>query len=94
MIAPPPGFTGTITILDLAPDEAIAALAEWVQAQGLPAYRAAQIHRRLWVAPIAAWDAATDLPLALRSALADAFALPRLAADTVQQSSDGTRKYL
>ncbi|MBA3554916.1 MAG: 23S rRNA (adenine(2503)-C(2))-methyltransferase RlmN [Gemmatimonadales bacterium] len=93
MIAPPPGLTGT-TILDLPPDEASATLAEWVQAQGLPSYRAGQIHRRLWAAPIATWDDATDLPLALRSALAEAFPLPRLAADTVQQSSDGTRKYL
>ena len=43
---------------------------------------------------MATWDEATELPLPLRAELTEAFPLPRLAADTVQQSADGTRKYL
>ncbi len=82
------------TILDLTPAQARRALTDWVAAQGLPPYRAGQIQRRLWVAPVASWRDATELPVGLRESLAHAFPLPRLAADTVQQSSDGTRKYL
>jgi len=37
---------------------------------------------------------ATELPATLRTELERDFPLPRLAADTVQQSADGTRKYL
>jgi 23S rRNA (adenine2503-C2)-methyltransferase len=46
------------------------------------------------VAPVAEWGAATELPLELRTALSEDFPLPRLQADVVQQSADGTRKYL
>ncbi len=82
------------TILDLPPDRARSALAEWADARKLPAYRVGQIHRRLWSAPVPTWEEATELPLSLRAELAAAFPLPRLAADTVQESSDGTRKFL
>jgi len=93
MSAPPPVPTGT-TILDLAPDQAKHTLADWARGQGLPPYRTGQIHRRVWAAPVATWHEATDLPLALRSTLAGAFPLPRLTADVVQHSVDGTVKYL
>jgi 23S rRNA (adenine2503-C2)-methyltransferase len=89
----PPGATDT-TLLNLPPEQARSAVAQWAAAEGLPAYRVGQIHRRLWVAPVAAWQEATELPLALRSALDQQFPLPRLSADVVQQSADGTRKYL
>jgi 23S rRNA (adenine2503-C2)-methyltransferase len=82
------------TILDLQPGQARQRLAEWAEGRGLPGYRVGQILRRLWVAPVPAWDTATELPLDLRAALAEAFPLPRLRADVVQQSADGTRKYL
>ena len=82
------------SILDHVPRIAAARVAEWVEARGLPSYRTGQIVRRLWVAPIASWQQATDLPLELREELEVAFPLPRLVADTVQSSSDGTRKYL
>ncbi len=81
-------------ILDLTPAAARDSLAAWAASEGLPAYRVGQIHRRLWVAPVATWNEATELPLPLRSALTEAFPLQRLREDTVQQSSDGTRKYL
>jgi 23S rRNA (adenine2503-C2)-methyltransferase len=93
MIARPAG-TPAPGILDLPPDQARRRLAEWADGRALPRYRVGQILRRLWVAPVADWGQATELPLELRAALADAFPLPRLAADVVQQSADGTRKYL
>ena len=82
------------TLLDLTPSVAGDRLRAWVVARGLPAYRVGQIYRRLWVAPIASWADATELPLDLRRGLDTELPLPRLAADTVQQSSDGTKKYL
>jgi 23S rRNA (adenine2503-C2)-methyltransferase len=82
------------TTLDLAPPAAREVLAEWCRAEGLPAYRAGQLLRRLWTNPVAAWAEATELPVALRHRLDDALPLPRLARDTVQLSRDGTGKYL
>ena len=82
------------TILDLTPAQARARLAQWAAARRLPRYRVDQIARRLWVAPVERWAAATELPLDLRTALDQEHPLPRLEADVIQQSSDGTRKYL
>src|SRR4051812_9273 len=86
--------TATSSLLDLTPRAAAETLRRWVEERGLPAYRAGQIQRRLWTAPVRSWAEATDLPLALRADLEASFPLPRLTPDTVQQSSDGTRKYL
>jgi 23S rRNA (adenine2503-C2)-methyltransferase len=82
------------TLLDQTPAEAKHTIAEWVAARELPSYRSGQLLRRLWQAPVPDWSSATELPLALRAELAQEFPLPRLALDTVQQSADGTRKYL
>jgi 23S rRNA (adenine2503-C2)-methyltransferase len=82
------------SILDLPPGAARERVQAWVVARGLPAYRVGQIHRKLWVAPVGSWRDATDLPEALRDELEAELPLPRLPADTIQQSSDGTRKYL
>jgi 23S rRNA (adenine2503-C2)-methyltransferase len=49
---------------------------------------------RLWQVPVESWAQATDLPATLRAELDRTFPLPRLTADTIQQSADGTRKYL
>ena len=92
MISSPPVARGNL--LDLTPSSAGAVLRDWVAERGLPSYRADQIHRRLWQSPLDSWDRATELPTALRTELGHGFPLPRLASDTVQQSSDGTRKYL
>jgi len=81
-------------LLDLTPKQAREALVEWVAQRGLPSYRAGQMLRRLWQAPVESWERATDLPAALRAELDQTFPLPRLHADTIEQSSDGTRKYL
>ncbi len=83
-----------LTLLDLAPADAAERLRAWVASEGLPGYRAGQLLRRLWVAPIGSWGEATELPKALRDRLDEAFPLPRLIADVIQQSQDGTRKYL
>jgi 23S rRNA (adenine2503-C2)-methyltransferase len=81
-------------LLDSTPEVAARTLRRWVEERGLPSYRAGQIHRRLWTAPVRSWSEATDLPLALRADLEASFPMPRLAPDTIQQSADGTRKYL
>ncbi len=90
----PATATTTDTLLDLPPAEARDRITTWTRAQGLPGYRGDQIFRRLWTRPVAAWADATELPATLRQALEAEFPLPRLALDTLQQSQDGTRKYL
>ncbi len=80
--------------LDLTPAAARAELAAWVAGRGLPRYRTEQLVRRLWVAPVESWSTATELPAALRTELEQSQPLPRLEADVIQQSADGTRKYL
>ena len=82
------------TLLDLTPADARAALTRWAAERGLPRYRANQLVRRLWVAPVGRWAEATELPAALRAELEQAHPLPRLREDVIQQSVDGTRKYL
>lgn len=92
---PAPAVTAdSATLLDLTPPQARERLAAWCAAEGLPRYRVDQMVRRLWQAPVARWQEATDLPAALRARLDEHFPLPRLAADTVELSQDGTRKFL
>jgi 23S rRNA (adenine2503-C2)-methyltransferase len=82
------------SLLDVTPAEARATLEAWVRDRGLPRYRVDQLTRRLWRSPVESWDRATELPATLRAELAQAHPLPLLPADVVQQSVDGTRKYL
>jgi 23S rRNA (adenine2503-C2)-methyltransferase len=84
----------TASILDLAPTAARARLARWVGDAGLPAYRAEQLFRRLWTAPISNWAEATELPTALRDRLDAELPLLRLEPVTIQESQDGTVKFL
>ena len=86
--------TAAPTLLDLTPSGSLEVLQSWATQRGLPGYRARQIHRRLWQSPIRSWADATELPVVLRAELERDFPLPRLTADTIQQSADGTRKYL
>jgi len=81
-------------LLCLAPEAAHAALGEWLTARGEPAYRLRQVLPRLWQRPVGSWEEATELPAALRTALAGAFPLFRLTQTTRQVSSDGTEKFL
>ncbi|MDQ2929848.1 MAG: 23S rRNA (adenine(2503)-C(2))-methyltransferase RlmN [Gemmatimonadota bacterium] len=87
-------MTAPINLLDLTPAQALAALREHATALGEPAYRAAQVVRHLWERPVAGFEAMTSLPVALRSAFAERFSMPRLELIERQTSSDGTEKFL
>ena len=75
-----------------------AELAERVKAAGAPKYRAEQIFRWLHADGVDSWDAMTNVPPALRQALAQALAednagpLSPLDLDLEQVAADGTRK--
>lgn len=86
--------TVRINLLERAPDDALAVLGAWFEARGEPGYRAGQVFARLWQRPVNSFADMTELPKALREALADAFSMPRLELATQQASSDGTRKFL
>jgi 23S rRNA (adenine2503-C2)-methyltransferase len=90
----PPAVHPSGNLLDISPSNAATLLRDWVSQRRLPSYRLGQIHRRLWQAPIRSWTDATDLPATLRAELEESFPLQSLAADTIQHSADGTRKYL
>ena len=77
-------------LLGLTPEAASAALGEWLAARGEPPYRRRQILPRLWQRPVGSWEDATELPAALRTALASGFPLFRLTLATRQVSSDGS----
>jgi 23S rRNA (adenine2503-C2)-methyltransferase len=81
-------------LLNLTPADAESRLKHYVAARGFEAYRARQILSHLWKAPVASFDEMTDVPLPLRTALNEAFDLPRLQLATEQRSTDGTRKFL
>jgi 23S rRNA (adenine2503-C2)-methyltransferase len=83
-----------LALLDRTPAAAHEILLAWAEHRGLPRYRVGQITRRLWQAPVGVWAGATELPAALREELGRDFPLPRLAAEVIQQSGDGTRKFL
>jgi 23S rRNA (adenine2503-C2)-methyltransferase len=80
--------------LDLTPSEARRRLNAWISDRGLPRYRVDQLIARLWQRPLHSWTQATELPKDLRAVLDATFPLPRLAAETLETSTDGTRKYL
>lgn len=83
-----------LNLLDLPPAEAESVLREFAVQHGESAYRGSQVVPHLWAKPVAGFDGMTDLPLAFRELLAAHFSLPRLALDSEQRSSDGTRKFL
>jgi 23S rRNA (adenine2503-C2)-methyltransferase len=87
-------MTDRVNLLSLTPADARKALAAFVEAHNLPAYRTEQIHRRLWTLPANDFASITELPAAVRAALAAEFELPRLTLISAQQSSDETRKFL
>ncbi len=77
-------------IQSLDPAEIEAALA----ARGQPKYRAAQVIRWLYEKRVTSFEQMTDLPVALRADLAEAFEFVRLENLRVLGSEDTTRKYL
>lgn len=83
-----------INLLDFTPQAARDRLVAYFTERGEPAYRANQVVRRLWQNPVTSFDEMTELPKAIRSALAERFALPRLEIVARQKSTDGTEKFL
>lgn len=83
-----------INLLNLPPAAALDALQRFCAERGVPPYRAGQVARRLWQAPVRSFADMSDLPLDLRATLEQSFELPSLALATEQTSSDGTRKFL
>ncbi len=83
-----------INLLDRSPGDALHAVAAFFTERGEPAYRARQVLRRLWQTPATSFADITELPAALRGALGERFAMPRLALMARQRSTDGTQKFL
>ncbi len=83
-----------MNLLDLTPQQAEQAIAQWLTQRHEPGYRVNQIVPRLWCRPIRDWAEATDLPKDLVKALSVSFPLPRLTLSAKQESSDGTVKFL
>ena len=75
-------------VLDLTPDE----LGGFVAEVGEKPFRARQIFQWLHARGARSWEEMTDLPKALRDRLAGTARIGGLTVDTVQTSSDGTRK--
>lgn len=74
----------------LSPEE----LTAWLAARNIAPFRAGQILRWIYGRQVDEFGAMTDLKKEIRSMLADHFAIPRLAVETVAESADGSRKYL
>jgi 23S rRNA (adenine2503-C2)-methyltransferase len=70
-------------------------LVRWLSERGEPKYRLKQIRRAVARSTASDWSGLTDLPLALRSALAEAFRWTSVELETEVASADGeTRKAL
>ncbi len=69
-------------------------LRELVEGLRFPAYRGTQIHHWLYHHGVDRFDAMNNVPRALREALARDFSVGAESPVTVNESSDGTRKYL
>ncbi len=87
-------MTSKTNLLNLSPADARAALEAFFAERGEPLYRARQVARRLWQAPVRSFADIAELPAPLRQVLDERFELPSLELATEQQSADGTRKFL
>jgi 23S rRNA (adenine2503-C2)-methyltransferase len=83
-----PAPAGQGELRALLPDE----LSAWVKNTGAPAYRAEQIFRWFHGQGAESLAAMTNVPPAIRDALAEAFPLRPLSLATVQEARDSTRK--
>jgi 23S rRNA (adenine2503-C2)-methyltransferase len=83
-----------INLLNLIPADAEARLRSFAAEHGEPAYRARQIVRHLWQAPVAAFEEISTVPKRFRQLLEQHFAIPRLEVAARQISNDGTQKFL
>jgi len=69
-------------------------LKEELTALGLEGYRAQQIKKWLYQKDVTSFDQMTNLGKDYKALLKEHFEIPQLSIKDVQQSSDGTRKYL
>ncbi|MGH7501244.1 MAG: 23S rRNA (adenine(2503)-C(2))-methyltransferase RlmN [Longimicrobiales bacterium] len=83
-----------IALLDLPRDEAESRLLAHFAARGVPGYRVAQTTAWLYERDALSFDALTDLPIAERAALDNAFTLTSPEPATIARSTDGTVKHL
>jgi len=81
-------------LLSLTPDQLRSALVGHFADRNQPAYRAGQVERWIYERLARCVDEMTDLPVAERTALDEAFRIDEPQADTVQRSEDGTVKHL
>jgi len=81
-------------LLGVPAADALTRLRSFATAHGVAAYRGNQAARRLWTTPVQSFAEIAELPAAFRAQLDAAFALPRLALVTRQESADGTQKFL
>lgn len=83
-----------INLLNLTPAAALEALQQFCALEDVPAYRAKQVLRRLWQAPVRSFEEMVELPKDFRAQLERSFEIPGLELITRQTSSDGTEKFL
>jgi 23S rRNA (adenine2503-C2)-methyltransferase len=80
----------TICLLSQTPDR----LETWFRDQGLPAYRARQVRKWIFERRAGEFDEMTDLPLALRSRLAEEFSIWSARVAAHRTAEDGSEKLL
>jgi 23S rRNA (adenine2503-C2)-methyltransferase len=94
MKANPTLATTKIPLKGLLPEE----LVEYCRSIGEPKYRAIQIFRRLYAEDarvrVTRFDAMTELPISLRRRLEETADMSALELARLQESSDGTKKFL
>ncbi|HET6617031.1 MAG TPA: 23S rRNA (adenine(2503)-C(2))-methyltransferase RlmN [Gemmatimonadota bacterium] len=81
-------------LLAHAPDALEAALKEFLETHGQPAYRMGQVIDWVYRSRVDDWSAMTTLPKQLREDLARTFRFPSIALEELRESADGTQKYL
>ena len=72
----------------------LAELRQWLADQGLPAYRAAQIHKWIYEKRAGTFDEMSDLPKDLRERLAAEFTIFSSTVSAHKIAEDGTEKLL
>ncbi len=77
-------------IMDLSPGQ----LSRWLADRGIASYRGAQIRKWIYQRQVDSFAAMTDLGKELRKQLDAAFTIGRLQQVRVEQSRDGSKKYL
>lgn len=85
---------GRVRLLGLAPEAARAELGRAMEQLGQPRFRVRQVEAWVYDRRATSFDGMTDLPAALRPALADRFALTAAERSFEARSTDGTIKHL